>query len=34
MASKVAGDDNGFSFNTALNTNYNFMIILLILTYH
>ena len=24
IASKVAGDDNGFSFNTALNTNYDF----------
>lgn len=24
IASKVAGDDNGFSFNTAMNTNYNF----------
>ena len=24
IASKVAGDDNGFSYNTALNTNYDF----------
>lgn len=24
IASKIAGDDNGFSFNTAMNTNYNF----------
>lgn len=24
LASKVAGDDNGFSYNTALNTNYDF----------
>lgn len=24
IASKVAGDDNGFSFNTAMNTNYDF----------
>lgn len=24
IASKVAGDDNGFSFNTALNTNFDF----------
>jgi hypothetical protein len=24
IASKIAGDDNGFSYNTALNTNYDF----------
>jgi len=24
IASKIAGDDNGFSFNTAVNTNYDF----------
>src|SRR5690606_29851389 len=24
IASKVAGNDNGFSYNTALNTNYDF----------